>query len=307
MSHPIYVKLWGVRGSHPVSGKETIEYGGNTPCVQVEANGQLIILDAGTGIIGLGRYLAARGARSSTPVEATLLFSHYHHDHIEGFRFFLPAYFPSTRLHLYGPRLGGHDVESALACTQAPPLFPVALGEMRAVRDTHIIQDGETLLLRDGAIMIHTQRSYAHPGGVLMYRIEYNGLAVVYATDTEGYLGTDRRLVSFAQGADLMIHDAQYTEEHYRGTRAGYPATQGFGHSTAVMACEVAAAAGVQHLVLFHHDPSYNDDLIRITEAQIRSVYPNVTAAYEGLEITIEGDQTATVAVPNKNGVAAAV
>ena len=296
MSHTMSIKLWGARGSHPVSGVDAVQFGGNTPCVQVEANGQLIILDAGTGIIGLGRFLAARAAQTGVPVEAAILFSHYHHDHIEGFRFFVPAYLPSARLHLYGPLLNGQDVESTLISSQQPPLFPITFGEMRASKSVHAVQEGETIRLSDGEVLIRTRRSYAHPGGVMLYRIECDGQAVVYATDIEGYIGTDRRLVDFAQGADVMIHDAQYCEDHYQGQRPGYPATQGYGHSTALMACEVAAAAGVQHLILFHHDPSYTDDNIRQSEARAQAAFSHVTAGYEGLEITLCGEQTADIA-----------
>jgi ribonuclease BN (tRNA processing enzyme) len=125
----------------------------------------------------------------------------------------------------------------------------------------------------------------------MVYRIEWGGHALVYATDTEGYVGGDRRLVSFARGADLLIHDAQYAEEHYNGQLAGFPATQGWGHSTAAMACEVARAAGIRQLALFHHEPQYDDEMIHVIEVRARQEFPNVVSAYEGLEIII-GDET---------------
>jgi ribonuclease BN (tRNA processing enzyme) len=112
----------------------------------------------------------------------------------------------------------------------------------------------------------------------------------VYATDTEGYVGTDRRLAAFARGADLLIHDAQYGEEHYRGGLAGFPVTQGYGHSTAAMACELAASAQVRELVLFHHDPAYTDARIAAHEVAARRLFPRSRAAYEGLEIDLALD-----------------
>jgi phosphoribosyl 1,2-cyclic phosphodiesterase len=305
MSHAMKVKFWGVRGSYPTPGAGTVEFGGNTACVQVSAGGQTIILDAGTGLIDLGRTLAAEARLRGSSVEVVLLFSHFHHDHLLGFPFFAPAYHPLARLHLVGPELFAQNVEAVLARNQVPPLFPVTLQDMAAVKNIHTVQDRDTLLWRGGAaprklsdssqssllledaILIRVLRSYAHPGGVLCYRIEFGGQAVVYATDTEGYIGTDRRLVAFAQGADLLIHDAQYSEDHYYGQRPGVPSTQGFGHSTARMACEVAAAAGVGRLVLFHHDPGYDDEALRRIERESQGWFSQVVAAREGQEIEL--------------------
>jgi len=139
----------------------------------------------------------------------------------------------------------------------------------------------------DEALIIQIHRSYAHPGGVYIYRVTWYGKSVVYATDTEGYVGIDRRLVNFAQGADVLIHDAQYVEEHYRGQRAGLPTTQGFGHSTVTMACEVAIAAKVDKLLLFHHDPANDDAFVARLEADARSRFANSWAAHEGLEVEL--------------------
>lgn len=298
----ITVKFWGVRGSHPVPGAGTVHFGGNTSCVEVNAGGRTIILDAGTGIIGLGRALAARARQSGTPIEANIFFSHFHHDHVQGFPFFSPAYFPTARLNLFGGEAFNQTIEGVLSDNQTPPVFPVSLQDMGAGKTAYTIQEGDTILLGESVVIngrqkrvdpsanevrIRTYRSYAHPGGVFIYRIEYGGRSVVYATDTEGYIGTDRRLVAFAEGADLLIHDAQYTEEHYCGQQPGFPATQGYGHSTPVMACAVAKAAHAKQIVLFHHDPAYDDDMIRGIEAQARGLFPNAFAAYEGLTITL--------------------
>jgi phosphoribosyl 1,2-cyclic phosphodiesterase len=298
------VKFWGTRGSHPAPGNETLVYGGNTACVELRIAGHTIILDAGTGIIGLGAHLLQRSIQSPGPIEATILFSHLHHDHTQGFPFFKPAFIPSTRLHLVGPQPFGASLENILSHSMEPPVFPITLNEMPSKRSFWEIGSHQTFLLSDdgvlqelagdpalsaapGQVCIRSYRSYAHPGGVLIYRIDWQNRTVVYATDTEGYVSTDRRLVAFARGADLLIHDAQYTEDHYLGRSVSQHATQGWGHSTAAMACEVARAAQVKRLALFHYDPDYSDQMITQVEAAARRLFKGAFAPREGMEINL--------------------
>ena len=291
MNENFTVKFWGVRGSHPAPGPQTVYYGGNTACVEVRAAGQTIILDAGTGIIPLGRELARRYA-ASEPAEReaphlVLLFSHLHHDHTQGFPFFSPAYNPNARLYLYGPGASEQALEQVLAQNQTPPAFPVSLRDMSAGKEIRALKEMDLISFENGLprfgkpaavgdLSIRWMRSYAHPGQVYIYRIEWRGLSLVYATDTEGYVGGDQRLAAFAQGADLLIHDAQYSQ-------ADYATKQGFGHSTPQMAAELACAAGVKHLALFHHDPTYDDETVNDLERQARSCFEPVFAAREGL------------------------
>jgi phosphoribosyl 1,2-cyclic phosphodiesterase len=297
------VKFWGVRGSYPTPGPQTIQYGGNTTCVEVRAAGHTIILDAGTGIIPLGRELAARARRNvgglggETP-PLLILFSHLHNDHTQGFPFFGPAYNPAARLHMYGPGTSENTLEELLARNQTPPAFPLNLRDMNAAREIRAIGelDGVVLdekgirLSRGGAanspdaVVIRLMKSYAHPGGVYIYRITWRERSLVYATDVEGYIGGDSRLAAFAKGADLLIHDGQYSEQHYRGLN-GWASTQGFGHSTPQMACETASAAGVKRLALTHHDPNYDDESVRDLEEQAQALFPNTFSAREGMEI----------------------
>ena len=314
MSDALTINFWGVRGSHPTPGAGTVKYGGNTACVEVRAGNKSLILDAGTGIIPLGHELAQRASALKGPLEVILLFSHLHHDHTQGFPFFAPAYLPNARLHIFGPGISPEVLETVLENNQSPTTFPVELREMlsakniRSVRETQfIVWDERGVHLTeadknfgDEALTVRIHRSYAHPGGVYIYRIEWRGRSVVYATDTEGYVGTDRRLVDFARGADLLIHDAQYVEEHYRGQMAGFPATQGYGHSTATMACKVAALADVGKLVLFHHDPAYDDEMVAENEAVARTLFPKTLAAYEGLERVLphRNASTSVVSLP---------
>ncbi len=309
MDKNILVKFWGVRGSYPVPGAGTVRFGGNTACVEVRANGQTIILDTGTGSIALGRDLALRANKAGNPIHASIFYTHLHQDHLQGFPFFAPAYIPASQLTLFGPVISGQSLQEMLARTMGSPSFPISLHELGASLTFYTLQETDLVLLGDSvggvrlqkaiettgeqeAVIVRIMRSYAHPGGVLIYRIEWGGHAVVLATDTEGYVGTDRRLADFARGADLLIHDAQYSEDHYHGHLPGVKSTQGFGHSTASMACDVAAAAGVRELALFHHDPLYNDETIASIEDAARKSFPATTAAFEGLEILIEGSDS---------------
>ncbi|MBK8823922.1 MAG: MBL fold metallo-hydrolase [Anaerolineales bacterium] len=303
MNEELKIKFWGVRGSYPTPGADTVRFGGNTACVEIRAGERTIILDAGTGIIPLGRELAKRAAHPAEkrPLEFLLLFSHLHHDHTQGFPFFVPAYMPNTRLHIFGPGGTPETIRRVLEHNQSAETFPVSLREMASSKEIESVRESQVIVwdeenirvtesntrLSPDAVVIRIYSSHAHPGGVYIYRITWRGKSVVYATDTEGYVGMDRRLVAFARDADVLIHDAQYSEEHYRGQLAGFPSTQGYGHSTAVMASEVAASAETGELVLFHHDPSYTDDLVAAQESTAQKLFPDSRAAYEGLEIKL--------------------
>ena len=306
MSDEMRIKFWGVRGSYPTPGAGTVKYGGNTPSVEIQAGDRTIILDAGTGIIPLGRELArttpalAGGARERAG-ELLLLFSHLHHDHTQGFPFFVPAYMPNAKLHIYGPDGTHESMKNVLERNQSSETFPLGLRDMasskdiQAVRESQVIvwdEDGVRVVesansLSDEAVVIRIHKSYAHPGGVFVYRITWRGQSIVYATDTEGYVGTDKRLVKFAKDADVLIHDAQYLDEHYWGQLEGLPSTQGYGHSTVTMACEVAASSHAGQLMLFHHDPSYTDDVLASMERTAKSLFANSVTAYEGLEFSL--------------------
>jgi phosphoribosyl 1,2-cyclic phosphodiesterase len=315
MNEELKIKFWGVRGSYPTPGAGTVKYGGNTACVEICAGGRTIILDAGTGIIPLGHELVKHTIQEKRGLELVLLFSHLHHDHTQGFPFFTPAYFPNTRLHVFGPGGTPETLKHVLERNQTAETFPLSLRDMSAAKDIESVRESQVIVwesalqgyeenvrvvesgtrhrpklvegLSPEAVVIRIHKSYAHPGGVYVYRITWRGRSVVYATDTEGYVGMDRKLAAFAHDADVLIHDAQYSEEHYRGQLAGFPSTQGYGHSTATMACEVAAAAETGELVLFHHDPAYSDDLVAAQESIAQKLFPDSRAAYEGFEIKL--------------------
>lgn len=308
MADELRIKFWGVRGSYPTPGAGTVKYGGNTACVEIRAGDRTIVLDAGTGIIPLGRDLASRRT-----LEVVLLFSHLHHDHTQGLPFFVPAYLPNAKLHIFGPDGTTESLKKVLEQNQSFDTFPVSLKDTASSKDIQPVRESQVILWdeqgvrvaeseqgsSEEAVVIRIHRSYAHPGGVFIYRISWRGKSIVYATDTEGYSGLDRRLVKFAKDAEVLIHDAQYLDEHYWGQRTGFPSTQGYGHSTVTMACKVAASARVGQLILFHHDPSYSDEVIAGMEVDARRNSGNVQAAYEGLEILVsEGSKITSLLQP---------
>jgi phosphoribosyl 1,2-cyclic phosphodiesterase len=315
MAEELSVKFWGVRGSHPTPGVGTVKYGGNTACVEIRAGEQTIILDAGTGIIPLGRELA----KTKRTDEIMLLLSHLHHDHIQGLPFFLPAYMPNTRLHIFGPDGTHESLRNVLEHNQSSETFPISLREMASSKDIQAVRESQVIVWDEigvrltesivgvsaESILIRVHKSYAHPGGVYAYRITWRGKSIVYATDTEGYVGTDKRLVTFAKDAELLIHDAQYLDEHYWGSLAGVSSTQGYGHSTVTMACDIAGSAHVGKLVLFHHEPSYSDEIVAGMEKFAREKFGEAQAAYEGLEIILpkENRITERLQSANLNGV----
>ena len=301
MEKGFVIRFRGVRGSFPVPGETTLKYGGNTSCVEVWAGGRLIILDAGTGLINLGDDLMAQHTRSQPPIVATMLFTHTHHDHTQGFPFFRPAYLGTSTLYMFGPKTFDQDLEDVLTRAMLPPTFPVSLYELKSFKIISNIEEAEVILIgpenepqirnvyRDqveadpNMVQVSLLRSPFHyPGGVSIYKIEWQGKSLVYATDTEGVVGGDTRIAKFAQGADVLIHDAQYTQEEYL-----HLPKQGWGHSTPEMATLVAKRAQVKHLVLFHHDPTHDDEKLDEILVKARQNFANTTVAYEGLVIEL--------------------
>jgi phosphoribosyl 1,2-cyclic phosphodiesterase len=290
------ITFWGVRGSIATSGPEFAEVGGNTTCVEIEADGERLIIDAGTGLRPLGDKLITEARLFGRQLEATFLFSHLHWDHIQGFPFFAPAFMPGTSLNLYGPREegaanpfaasqieGGVTIEDALRRQMQPPLFPVRLDDMPSKKRFHTLGDGSELSIGGFTVRV---RALSHPQGSLGYRIEHGGQTLCFATDNEHPAeGVDEALVELARGVDLFICDAQYTEAEYDG-KVG-PCRRGWGHSTYVAAARTARAAGVKRLVLTHHDPSHDDATIARIERETQALFAASSAAREAEPLSL--------------------
>jgi phosphoribosyl 1,2-cyclic phosphodiesterase len=270
------VKFWGVRGSIACPSPEHVVYGGNTSCVEISIGDQIIILDAGTGIRALGQAIRKRGARS-----ATLMLTHTHWDHINGFPFFAPAFDPNFSLRILAGHLAGKPggIRAVLANQMENPTFPVPLSAMRGVLKFDDFRAGDTLTMADG-IVIKTA-PLRHPNGATGYRIEARGVSVCYVTDTEHIPGQpDQNVLGLIQGADLVIYDSTYTDDEW-------PAKVGWGHSTWQEGVRLARAAGVKRLAIFHHDPDHEDAFMEHISDEARHMWDGALVARDGMEITM--------------------
>jgi phosphoribosyl 1,2-cyclic phosphodiesterase len=282
------VTFWGVRGSIATAGPEVARFGGNTTCLELEAAGHRLVIDAGTGIRGLGdRILAEAKERRAAP-DLTILFTHLHWDHIQGFPFFGPAFRPDARLCLIGPRSTGDGaiatLEEALERQMQAPSFPVPFAALPSMRVFEELASGGARQI--GPFRVQA-RSLCHPQGVLGYRVEAGGCSICFATDTElaGDGDTEATLRELARDVDLLICDAQYTEAEYAGQQG--PSRRGWGHSTYVAAAQVAREAGAKRLALFHHDPAHDDDTIERIESDARSRFAGAFASRERSSIEL--------------------
>jgi phosphoribosyl 1,2-cyclic phosphodiesterase len=280
------ITFWGVRGSIATSGPEFAGVGGNTTCVEVEAEGERLILDAGTGLRGLGSRLASEARLLGRPVKTALLFSHLHWDHIQGFPFFGPAFMPSTELDLRGPSKGACSLEEALRRQMQPPLFPVRLDEMAAVKCFTSIADGSEFEI--GSFRVCT-RALSHPQGTLGFRIEHGRRSMCFATDTEHPEdgSVDEALLELAHEVDVFVCDGQYTEAEYEGRDGSGPPRRGWGHMTYVAATKAARAARAKRLLLTHHDPGHDDAMVGRIEREARLLFTNTAAAREARPVAV--------------------
>ncbi len=288
---PMRVRFWGTRGSIASAGPDTVRYGGNTSCVELRTrDGTLVVLDAGTGIRALGDALLAE---KRDGLRGHIFITHTHWDHIQGFPFFAPLFVPGNEWHVYAPRGFGRSLKETLAGQMQYTYFPITLEAIGATMHYHDLVEG-AFAIGEARITTHYLN---HPALTLGYRIEADGAVVVYATDHECYSRTaaqlgrplsdvlhpddprDRGHGEFVAGADLLIHDTQYTA-------AEYPAKVGWGHSTMEYVVDVAVANGVKQLAMFHHDPRRKDaaldELVQAARERAGKSACKVFAAAEG-------------------------
>jgi phosphoribosyl 1,2-cyclic phosphodiesterase len=271
------VKFWGVRGSTPTPQAENLRYGGNTSCVEVRVGDQIYVFDCGTGFRVLGHALEREfGDR---PFAIHVFVSHFHWDHIQGIPFFRPLYDSPNSQFFFHSSSRTPSLEKVMAEQMASPYFPVNLDHMQARRDFCNIENG--YLDMDDGIRIKTEW-LNHPQGCLGFRLETKDGILVYATDNEpGDADFDKAVRKLAEGADILIYDAQYLPEEYAARRRGW------GHSHWREAVNVVMESGAKELILYHHDPDHSDEIVDQVVRDARNYYPNVRAAAEGLVLRL--------------------
>ncbi|MEO1126394.1 MAG: MBL fold metallo-hydrolase [Cyanobacteria bacterium J06635_15] len=272
------VKFWGVRGSIACPGPQTVRYGGNTSCIEMQVAGERLIFDGGTGLRALGQKLLAE-----MPLNLNMFFTHSHWDHIQGFPFFVPAFVPGNRFNIYGAIApNGSTIEQRLNDQMLHPNFPVPLQIMGADLKFCDLEIGE--VVRIGEIEV-ANALLNHPGEAIGYRVNWNGYSAAYITDTEHFPDRlDDHVVWLAQDADVMIYDATYTDKEYYDEKSS---KVGWGHSTWQEAVKVAKAAHVKQLVIFHHDPLHNDGFMDEVACNTAEAFPNSVVAQEGMVLDL--------------------
>jgi phosphoribosyl 1,2-cyclic phosphodiesterase len=276
-----HIKFWGVRGSIPTPGPNSVRYGGNTTCVEVRCGSDIIILDAGTGLRKLGQSLLKEFRKK--PLNLTLLLSHTHWDHIQGLPFFAPIYESRCRLRIIGSEGARHNLVAAVTGQMESTYFPVPFSKLPS---TIAIEELKDFNLDIGKVVVSAQRAN-HPGICVGYRLVTPGGRIVFFPDTEPRTGgIDRDMVEFVRGADVLILDSQYDPAEYK-THVGW------GHGCVDDSVALALQAGVKHLYLFHHDPDHDDKKIDALVKRARQLVAKkkaklkVDAAREGLIIQL--------------------
>lgn len=302
-------RFWGVRGSIPCPGRQTVKYGGNTACIELRFTGsdRLIIIDAGSGLRELGNFMMAHDLPRG-PIRTSIYLSHTHWDHIMGFPFFTPIYLPSTTLQVFGPVNHEADtLETIVGGQMTYRYFPVREAELAATI-TYINLKGGRFDLGDGISLTTTYLN--HPIRCLGYRFEYQGKVFCTAFDTEPYknlfctdpddpsydeamaiegesvaLEQNAELEKFVSGADLLVYDAQYTLKEYESSKVGW------GHTSIEEAIAVAKRNSIKKMALFHHEPTRTDDelddLAKIYCPPAAVDSPEIFFAQEGMEIAL--------------------
>lgn len=276
----IKVKFYGTRGSISVCGSKFQEFGGNTTCLQITdmKTNRIGIFDAGTGIRDLGNDLVASGHKQE---QIFIVFSHFHWDHIQGFPFFAKAYDPKQIINIFamGKDRNIENLRGLFTTLMQSEYFPVPLDKMGA--HFEFMQPDVSSGVFGPLNVKVTANRHNHPGGAYGYRLEREGKALAFCTDIEHGNEIDQNVVELCKGADLLIHEAQYTSEELKTKK-------GWGHSSHEQAIQVAEMAGVKQLVITHHDPDHDDEFLLNIEKQCQARFPNCVLAREKMEVEIK-------------------
>ena len=283
------ITYYGVRGSIPAVGEPFIKIGGNTTCVFIETKKEKIIIDAGTGIRNLGNDLM-KGIFGKGGGKASILFTHTHWDHIQGFPFFMPGYIPNNEFCIYGETKeitlidegtedkSDWDIERALSAQQSFMFFPAATHHMGAKLNFNPVSESELIELSDVKISALT---LFHPNSTLGFRFDFKDKTFVFCTDVEHNDSMLDKIGAFAEGADVLAYDCQYTPEEYEDGKAGW------GHSTYMEASKIMRYAKAKKLHMIHHDPSHTDDFLFDLEKTAQKEYSNTALVHEGFSFTL--------------------
>ena len=310
MNNKFKIIFRGVRGSYPTPRANFLKFGGNTSCVEVNLGPKLIVLDAGTGIVDLGtelvreHILSSGNANERKPIEATVILSHVHQDHIQGLQFFKPVFVRNSKINVFGLNINNEDLKDTLKDVLFDRVFPLGIDDVKCTFNIQNLNDSKVVIFKNALnakildvsdfiptnytkddIIITFHKTQAHPkNGCLCIKISYNNKVLVYATDKESYIGSDKRFIEFAYGCDVLIHDAQYTHQDYVSPIAP---KQGYGHSTYQMALESAKLAKAKKVLFFHYDPNYDDNTLEMLEEEFSNPEGGVEFAKEGMEIIL--------------------
>ncbi|HEV8714735.1 MAG TPA: MBL fold metallo-hydrolase [Candidatus Binatia bacterium] len=279
MDSTILVTFWGVRGSIASPGLHTVVFGGNTSCVSIETQNHIIILDAGSGIRELGQHLLKRNDLKS--INGSIFLSHMHWDHIQGLPFFAPARAQDNQFTIYGERKYQLSLAQILAGQMQTPYFPVSMDAVfRAQVKFREVEEKQSFAVSPDLFV--TPFRLTHPNGALGYLLQIAGRRIAYVTDHEHDIGQPSPQVrEMVLGVDLLIHDAQYSREELAHGKRGW------GHSAWEDVVELAIAAQVEQLLLFHHDPEATDEVLNERQFLAQEKFPHTTVAREGLKIPL--------------------